>query len=453
MNDEKKYLLSRNGNWHYYRVIPSLLHDRLGKKARRTSLKTRDLAVAMKRRDLMASADDDYWGELLNGVNRDSAEAIYNRVIARAKNLNIDYKPSQDILSKMDFDVILQRIEMLEGNQGKSRVASSAVLGLAKAPLHKMSVILPLYENDIMATAIKDKNNAQRHRWQTGHKRIIDTFIQICGDLAIVEIGRDDALKYQKHFKNRVMSLGDDKLSIGAANREIGTMATIFKRYHSHYAINTDQNPFDALKFAGDQYTPRPPFSVEWIKQLIGNPKNLSTLNLTARAITLAMVETGMRHIEICNLLPENIIIDTETPHVCVQGRAATAAAPEGYELKTDSSLREIPLQGVSLAAFKVLKGGIGQYFGKPDVYSAAANKFLRDNDLMESEKHSLYSFRHSFKDRMIEAGIDDEMRDLLMGHSDPKDRPKYGKRGGMEYRAKILKPMILEFDEDLLKP
>lgn len=242
MKNEKKYLVSRNGNWHYYRQTPTLLFEKLGKQARRVSLKTRDLAVAMRRRDLMANADDDYWGELLSGVNRDRVEMNYKRVITRALNLNLDYKPHVDIIDKMDFDLVLDRLEMLEGNQGKSRIATSAVLGLAKAPLHKMSAILKIYEDDIMATAIKDKNKAQHHRWQTGHKRIIDTFIGLCGDLPIVEISRDDALKYQKHFKNRVMSLGEDKLSAGAANREIGTLATIFKRYHKHFALDVGNN-------------------------------------------------------------------------------------------------------------------------------------------------------------------------------------------------------------------
>ncbi|PCI86667.1 MAG: hypothetical protein COB24_09045 [Hyphomicrobiales bacterium] len=444
------YLFERDGIWYYRREIPTLLHDQLGKKPRRVSLKTRDLAVAMKRRDLMAAADDDYWNDLKGGVSRDSIEANYDRVIARAKSMNIQYKPRDELIKGLDIDAVMQRIEMLEGNAIKSRIATSAVLGLAEQPLQVMSGILKIYTDKIMATTIKNKNKAQRHRWKTGHKRIIDTFITICGDLPISEIEREDALKYQDHFRRRVLDVSGAGLSVGAANREIGTMSTIFKRYHKHFGIYKLTNPFDDLKFDGDSYTPRPPFSTEWIAELLQAPKELVGLNLPARLITMAMVETGMRHIEICNILPENIFIDCAVPYVSVEGRAVSADG-EGFETKSHSSVRKIPLGGVSLAAFALIrKLGIGDYFGEPDRYSAAANKYLRDNKLMESDKHSIYSFRHSFKDRMIEAGIDDEMRDMLMGHSDPKDRPRYGERGSIEYRAKLLGSMTIEYDDGL---
>ncbi|MBL1241888.1 MAG: tyrosine-type recombinase/integrase [OCS116 cluster bacterium] len=450
MKKEKQYLILRNEIWWYQREIPKHLQDQLGKKRQRMSLKTTDIATAMARRDIIATADDELWSDLKSGVNRDSVRANYDRVIARAKGMNIQYKPSDELIDSFDIDAVMQRIEMLEGNVVRSRVATSAVLGLAEEPLHAMSEILKIYTDDIMATTIMNKNKAQRHRWETGHKRIIDTFIAVCGDLPITQISRDDTLKYQEHFRRRVMDLKGKCLSVGAANREIGTMLTIYKRYHKHFGFYRLTNPFSDLKFAGDRYTPRPPFSVEWIGGLLKAPKALAGLNLPARMITLAMVETGMRPIEICNILPDNIFIDCDVPYVSVEGRVVTADA-DGFETKSESSVRKIPLLGVSLAAFALIKKqGIGQYFGEADRYSAAANKYLRDKELMESAKHSVYSFRHSFKDRMIEAGIDDEMRDMLMGHSDPKDRPRYGERGSIEFRAKLLAGMALEFDAGL---
>ena len=44
-------------------------------------------------------------------------------------------------------------------------------------------------------------------------------------------------------------------------------------------------------------------------------------------------------------------------------------------------------------------------------------HKFLTENDLRETPRHTAYSLRHSFEDRMLENGIDDRIRAELMGH------------------------------------
>ena len=433
MNNEKRYLLLRSEVWWYQRDLPKALYNQLGKIRRRVSLKTKDLAVAMMRRDVIARADDEYWNDLLGGIDRNSIEANYDRVILRARHMNIKYKPQNEMLASIAPDELLKRVEMLEGNVGRSKIATSAVLGAAKAPRHKCSEIIDVYVKDIMATQIRNKSKAQRHRWIVGHKRILNNFIAVCGDVVFTEINRENTLKYHEYFKNRVLSTNKGKrLSAGAANREIGTMQTIFKRYHEHFAIEQVGNSFSNLKFAKERSKPRPPFSTEWIRNLLEKPNLTSEMNKTARAIVFAMVETGLRPIEICNIRPETIFLDVATPYISIEPRDSSIDEPEGYELKTASSVRKIPLMGVSLAAFKVLKNGLGRYEGNSDLLSAAANKFFRGNGLMESEAHTIYSLRHSFKKRMVEAGVDEELRNILMGHADEK--PEYGDGGSIEF-------------------
>lgn len=103
----------------------------------------------------------------------------------------------------------------------------------------------------------------------------------------------------------------------------------------------------------------------------------------------------------------------------------------------------------MALLAFQYLKSNINVYKDNADRFSAGANKFLRENELFPTDKHTIYSLRHSFKDRMIEAGIDEEMRDIFMGHT--IDKPDYGTHGSIEYRHKLLQKIKIEFKKEIL--
>ena len=59
-----------------------------------------------------------------------------------------------------------------------------------------------------------------------------------------------------------------------------------------------------------------------------------------------------------------------------------------------------------------------------------------------ETPKHTAYSLRHSFEDRMAEAAIDDRIRAELMGHK--YARPDYGRGGSLETRQKAIERIAL---------
>lgn len=64
-------------------------------------------------------------------------------------------------------------------------------------------------------------------------------------------------------------------------------------------------------------------------------------------------------------------------------------------------------------------------------------NKYLRDNGMLESPKHSMYSLRHAFEDRMLAAGVDDRIRRDIFGHS--LDRERYGKGASLQQLHEII--------------
>jgi integrase len=132
-------------------------------------------------------------------------------------------------------------------------------------------------------------------------------------------------------------------------------------------------------------------------------------LNEDARYIIYVIADSGLRPSEIVNLNRKTIHLSAKIPYVSV--------LPDGRRLKTDDSLREIPLVGAALAALKAKPEGFPRYRDNSSTFSATANKFLLENGLRPTEEHTVYSLRHSFKDRLIAAEVQDSLIDSLMGH------------------------------------
>ena len=155
----------------------------------------------------------------------------------------------------------------------------------------------------------------------------------------------------------------------------------------------------------------------------------LDGLNEDARYIIYVIADSGLRPSEIVNLNRKTIHLSAKIPYVSV--------LPDGRRLKTDDSLREIPLVGAALAALKAKPDGFPRYRDNSSTFSATANKFLLENGLRPTEEHTVYSLRHSFKDRLIAAEAQDSLIDSLMGHDTYK--PKYGKGPSLELKLKYL--------------
>ncbi|MEM7709920.1 MAG: integrase, partial [Pseudomonadota bacterium] len=171
----------------------------------------------------------------------------------------------------------------------------------------------------------------------------------------------------------------------------------------------------------GEKLT-RPPFSEEWIRTRLLAPGALDGLNGQARALLLGMINTRYRPSEGAALTAETIRLDCDVPHISIE--------PEGRQLKSHCARCVIPLTGVSLEAFKQYAQGF-PCCGNRATLSAVVNKFLRANGLLETPRHSIYSLRHSFEDRMLAAEIDDRTRRDLFGHR--LDRQRYGKGASLE--------------------
>ena len=172
-------------------------------------------------------------------------------------------------------------------------------------------------------------------------------------------------------------------------------------------------------------------------------PNIFDGLNREAVLLCYALIETGCRPSELANIVPDNIRLDDDVPHIRIRSSAKRA-------LKSAASVREIPLVGVSLEAMKCAPNGFPHYRDRGYLLSQTLLKAFKNRDLMPTANHRIYSFRHSFESRMLEAGLDFGLRCTLMGHRNP--RPEYGDGGSLEYRRDEMLKFVHPVRDKLLK-
>ncbi|MBB5051887.1 MULTISPECIES: tyrosine-type recombinase/integrase [Afipia] len=446
-SDQDRFLFPRNGVLYYWRRVPKTLAA-IDSRAPliRHSLKTDDLAKARAQRDVLEKADNQLWAAmLLEGREPSQALEKYQAARLLCEAMGFNYYPV-DELAQQPIPQILQRMNVVKPVDTPAAVAA-AVLGAEPLPKVKVSGAFKVYCEEIVADELTGKSPAQRERWKNVKKRAINSFINVVGDKPMVDITRDDGRTFYKFWLAKLVNKNaKDRRSASMCNRMVGNLRVLYDSYFKHLGEFDRQNPFASFWFADKFKKTRPPFSVDWIKTKVLKPGALARMNPEGRAIVLTLVETGARPSEICNLTEPFIKLDDPVPHILIEPRLDP---DDPREIKTATSIRAVPLVGAALAAMKKFPKGFARYKDKESSMSAALNKFFRENELFPTPKHKIYSFRHSFEDRLKNAGVDDELRRLLMGHA--IDRPKYGAGGSLEWRQAELLKLALPFDETII--
>jgi len=455
----EKYLTKRGGKWYYQRFIPKRFHHVDDRVRIRHSLNTESLDIAMVRRDAQVVADDNYWRALAleaadnNGVS-DSTRAIedklYKAASSRAQVYGYVYKTVDRLAAEGDSGQILERLKILKAKTVNKELPDQteidALLGgveKPKSPKVRISEAFELYIDKISYDDQHNKDTDQLNNWKKTKTTSKDYFIEIMGDLYIDEITRKDALKYMDFWRNRIRISNDGKAGIkpNTANRHIGNIRNLYSTYFSYIGEEDRLNPFRNLRFSGSTKSSVAHFEDNWVRNRILVPGLFDRLHIELKSIIYVLIETGARMSEICNLMPDDIHLDEQIPFISIRPR-------EKRELKTTDSERDIPLMGVALEAMKRTPDGYNKYRGKGTLVSANLMKAFRNRELLPTKNHVIYSFRHSFEKRMLEANIDYGLRCTLMGHKN--DRPAYGDGGSIEYRRDELLRIVHPFPTKL---
>ena len=362
------------------------------------------------------------WEALLAG-NSDDAEERFEAARELAQARGFRYFPAKKVAT-LSTSVILDRVEAVRVAAGEpDKLEAAAILGGAQEPPLTVQRSLDLYWT-LAKDKVLGKSKDQHRRWKNPRLKAVRNFIDVVADKPIKDITGDDMLDFREWWVDRVENEG---LTANSANKDLGHLSEILRRVNSMKRLGLVL-PLSDLKLKEGEKRKRPPFSNGWIKGKLLTPGVLNGLNKEARCILLGMVNTGYRPSEAAGLGPDQIRLDTSIPHISIE--------PNGRHLKSQYAKRIIPLAGVSLAAFQECPDGFPRYADSASL-SATVNKFLRENSLMETPAHSMYSLRHSFEDRMIKANVDDRIRRDLFGHS--LNRERYGDGASLKQAHKII--------------
>ena len=445
MREEDRYLNKRGKKWHYVRRVPTRVRHLDGRDAIRVTLRTNSLEIARERRDAQEAVDDQYWATLLDLYARpeivdsrklEFAERRYRAARARASARGLSYIPADELAITYGLEDIIERIQAFDhvdkgDKSARVKMEAEGLLGGAPRPSPRLSEAFDIYCEKIAVTELLAKSPNQTRLWMKTKQRPIGYFIDVVGDKPITDITRDDALKFYNWWGERLKpKKGKKPLQANTANRDLGNLRKLVREYFKYIGEESRQNPFRNLSFKETVKAEVPPFENEWVRSKILVPGALDGIKDQARLIVYALIETGCRPSELANLREEDIFLDTEAPYISIRPR-------RGREIKTASSIREIPLVGVSLEAMKRAPKGFPHYRDRNDLLSQSLMSTFRKRGLLPSDKHVIYSFRHSFEKRMLEAGLDYGLRCLLMGHA--TNRPAYGDGGSMTYRRDQL--------------
>ena len=447
--------------WYCKRRVPTIFSHVEARPYVKTSLRTDSLSIARKRRDALIESQNAEWTALsLEADSKDGRTDVIQKVqnaryisaSSKAESLGFQYHTVEELYESGSVIEVKQRVKALERHfditkEPPPKKETDALLGGIVAPHSSgitVSECFKLFVDEIEFDAQLKKSASQRRSWENSMRAGVDYFISAIGDIPMENISRDHAIAYRNWWAKRIKH-GDDKGKRPkpyTANRRIGAMRTIFERYFTYVGQEDRANPFRKLKFKNRKSEKRPPFSNTWVCDRILKPGALDGLNNEARGVFLALIETGARPSEICNLRPKNIHLDSPAPFIEIREHS-------DREVKASASNRDIPLVGVSLAAMKANPRGFPRYLDKETHMSNTLMKYFKQNGLLESPKHKIYSVRHAFETRMLEAGIDHDLRCTLMGHK--LKRPDYGSGGSIEYRRDELMKIVHSYPLDLI--
>ncbi len=285
----------------------------------------------------------------------------------------------------------------------------------------------------IAVDQIRGKTEDQVRRWKNPRRKAVENFIKAAGDKELRNITRADAKAFRDWWNSRI---DKESLSGDAASTDFVHLANILRTVNESLGLELTL-PLDGLRIKAVERVRRRAFSTGWIKTKLLAAGALDGLNIEARTIVLMCINTGARPSEIAGLLRKHVDAMADVPHIRI--------LPEGQQLKNAPSARVLPLVGCSLDALRgyleTVPEGQGElfprYFGR-DRISAAANKFLRENGLLETPEHTLYGLRHGFEDRMIAADWPERFKADLFGHAIGRER--YGEGATLEHKhARLL--------------
>lgn len=403
------YLKKRGNKFHFRKRIPERFRHYFKQADIQISLDTDCEHIAQQKAYNLNLILKEYIDSL---TPDDIEKADINAVITEARKYGFQYMPKKDIVNQASLVEFVNRVNT--AFIAKNAVSKEAILGGAGEISSTITLSQAQKEYfEYESGNQKSMSENQLRKWKNPRLKTVKNFINQIGDKPLNEISRTDILEFRSGWVKRIEQ---ENLSSSSANKEFGFLRRILNVAVDNHGLDLSVHDiFRNINLKKVEKSKRLPFSTEYIQNVLFQPLNT---HHEISMLVYAMADTGARIGELVGLEDDDVLLDSEIPHIKIR--------PNGTrKLKTPQSERDIPLVGSSLYAFQQLQGPFKHYFGKSDLISSTGNKFLKENSLFPSRQHTLYSLRHSFEDRLTAVEPPDKLQAALMGHK--YARPRYG--------------------------
>jgi integrase len=423
------HLFLRNGTYYYNRRVPKRIKEFDPRSAIRISLNTDSFVEAERKSLVLHDELESYWQKLVASGDKHTEQA-FHRAVNFARLLGFAYRTNKELSERSLKELVERHTIVRNAKDNKAHV--EALLGGIPVPSTTVSNALTEFI-ETSTERILHKTPDQIRKWKNPRIKAINNFIDVVGDKALAELTRDDLLKFRDWWIERIKT---SSVSVGSANKDLIHFKNIVETISDNNRLKLDLNSiFSKMTLKERFQKTREPFSRKEIFSIL-HSKKLDELNSDARWFLFAAAELGARPSEIVGLEPQDIILTGKIPHIRILDKPTRA-------LKTAHSQRDLPLVGYALDAFVENPEGFARYRDKPDSLSNTVNKFLRENSLIKSDNQSVYSFRHSFQDRLVALDVPDRVQAELMGHKFA--RPNYGEGPTLQHKLHWLKKIQLK--------
>jgi integrase/uncharacterized protein YcgL (UPF0745 family) len=252
--------------------------------------------------------------------------------------------------------------------------------------------------------------------------------IEVLGDRPINDYASSEAGKLRD-------VLLDKGLAVTSIKRMFGSVKAIINLAMAEHGIG-GRNPFASIYMPDEMPGERQPIPLEAIRRI---QSDCMAVDDEKRWLLALISDTGMRLSEAAGLARDDIVVDTDVPHINVR--------PHPWRrLKTKGSERLVPLVGASLwAAMRVQKHDSSYAFPRycdgqtcnANSASAALNKWLKPRVDEDAVVHSL---RHSMRDRLRAVECPSDIIDQIGGWSPLTVGSSYGRGYELLVLAKWMK-------------
>lgn len=325
--------------------------------------------------------------------------------------------------------VLSEKLESFWNGMKLEEIISQHSMTLERPTSGETSISL----SEALDLYLRLKGNGKGEAFERTARRNIEQFYAVVGDPSIGELTSADAASFRDHLIERGLASSSVKRCF-ASIRSIVSLAI-----QEHGLPIT--NPFAKVFIpADDRSKSRPTMPVKTIKILQAECEATNDPN---RHLLALISDTGLRLSEALGLIKEDIVLDTEIPHLIIQEHP-------WRKLKTASSERLVPLIGKSYWAAGQIMQIEGQFaFSNyksaskcnANSASAALNKWLKPR---VPDGCVVHSFRHALRDRLRAVECPSDISDAIGGWSTSGIGHSYGDGYDLVVKQKWLQKIVI---------